>query len=89
VIHFIGATASSKLKVAIVGTITKIKVEMYLIAPKPTATPPKQPTIRMIKLINPNRLNSDSVTIFASICFVLITYVFLYYKVGTLLKVTE
>ena len=66
IIQFIGATASSKLNVAIVGTITKIKVEMYLIAPKPTATPPKQPTIRMIKLINPKRLNSDSVTIFAS-----------------------
>ena len=49
-----------------VGTTHKISVPVYLIAPKPTATPPTQPTTNKIILINPKRLNSNYLRTLAS-----------------------
>jgi len=60
IIHFIGETASSKLKVVIVGMTIMIRAKVYLIAPKPTAIPPKHPIINKIIEISPKRLNSDA-----------------------------
>lgn len=59
-IDFIGATANNILSVIIVGTTTIDNVTTELIAPNPTAIPPRHPTIKRITQINPKRLNSDS-----------------------------
>ena len=57
-IYFIGATASNKLKVSMVGSTIATNAHTYSIAPSPTAKPPNVPTIRSVAEINPNRLNS-------------------------------
>ncbi len=53
-----GETESNRLNVIIVGIKIKVKESILSIAPKPTAIPPKQPIINIIKLIKPKRLNS-------------------------------
>jgi hypothetical protein len=50
-------------------------------APKPTATPPTQPTTNKIILINPKRLNSDSFITLASILLVPILLYLIHYYV--------
>lgn len=59
-IHFIGATAKSRLNVVIVGIMTSANVVTYSIAPTPTAMPPRHPITNMTIAIIPKRLNSDS-----------------------------
>lgn len=57
-IHFIGATANNKLKVVMVGITTIINANVLVIAPKPTAVPPRHPTMVKMTQIAPKRLNS-------------------------------
>ena len=52
IIHFIEATARSKLRVVIVGIITNDKVKTLSTALYPTVMPPKHPTIKMMIQIN-------------------------------------
>jgi hypothetical protein len=58
IIHFIGETESNKLNVIMVGIKIRVSENTLSIAPKPTAIPPRQPIIKIIKLIIPKRLNS-------------------------------
>ncbi len=67
IIHLIGATARSKLKVIIVGMIIIEVAKVLPKAPIPTAIPPKQPTIVRITQINPKRLNSESLNNFSNL----------------------
>ncbi len=66
-IHRIGATASRKLNVIIVGIMTAINASVFSIAPIPTVRPPKHPTSKMIAEMNPKRLNSISFVAVVSI----------------------
>jgi len=52
-IHFIGETDNNKLKVVIVGKMTKDKVKTLSTAPYPTVKPPKQPTTKITMQIKP------------------------------------
>lgn len=57
--NLIGATASKKLSVIIVGITTMVSANTLSTAPKPTAKPPMQPTTKITTDIIPNLLNSD------------------------------
>lgn len=55
IMYFIGATASNKLSVVIVGSTIKIKAIVLWTAPRPTVIPPKHPITNNIALISPKR----------------------------------
>lgn len=52
-IYFIGATASNKLSVVIVGITIIIKESVFFTPPSPTASPTEQPTINSMTQIIP------------------------------------
>jgi hypothetical protein len=65
-----GATASNKLSVSIVGITMAIKAKVLSNAPIPTVSPPKQPTTNKIMAIHPKRLNSISLINLSNMAFI-------------------